>query len=310
MGRMTALPYVLLDDSLTPGGRSLLYTEPEQVVVAHAPADVEAALDAIEAGLARGLHAAGFFSYELGYCLEPKLNALLPSTRNVPLLWIGLFLSFSRSAWLAAGLALPVAVIGVARRRPVLRRSLTAALAAVAILACTGAMLFAPQLATRLSPLIASIGATTAVPTHERLSLRYRVSMARIALAAIAAHPVAGIGAGNFPLEMQRRGERSPQYVHNVPLLLAAEVGLLGGALWVAACLAGMVGLAMSWRRGSAETIAVLSAWLAIGVMSLFDSYPWSLQAGRVLTAIVVGLADRAQLDSTANCLHTATARG
>ena len=91
MGDMTALPYVLLDDSLTPGGRSLLYTEPEQVVVAHAPADVEAALDAIEAGLARGLHAAGFFSYELGYCLEPKLNALRPSTRNVPLLWIGLF---------------------------------------------------------------------------------------------------------------------------------------------------------------------------------------------------------------------------
>ena len=34
-----------------------------------------AALDQIEAGLARGLHAAGFFAYELGYCLEPKLKA-------------------------------------------------------------------------------------------------------------------------------------------------------------------------------------------------------------------------------------------
>ena len=40
---------------------------------------------------ARGLHAAGFFSYELGYCLEPKLKGLLPRDRRVPLFWIGLF---------------------------------------------------------------------------------------------------------------------------------------------------------------------------------------------------------------------------
>jgi para-aminobenzoate synthetase / 4-amino-4-deoxychorismate lyase len=88
---MTSFPYVLLDNSLTPGGRSLLYTEPERVVRADARGEVEAALDAIETELARGLHAAGFFSYELGHCLEPKLNALLPDERNVPLLWVGLF---------------------------------------------------------------------------------------------------------------------------------------------------------------------------------------------------------------------------
>ncbi|HEY6920406.1 MAG TPA: aminodeoxychorismate synthase component I, partial [Methyloceanibacter sp.] len=55
------------------------------------PEEVEAALDAVSAGLARGLHAAGFFSYELGYCLEPKLRDLLPADRRVPLFWIGLF---------------------------------------------------------------------------------------------------------------------------------------------------------------------------------------------------------------------------
>ena len=33
----------------------------------------------------------GFFSYELGYCLEPKLKGLLPRERRVPLFWIGLF---------------------------------------------------------------------------------------------------------------------------------------------------------------------------------------------------------------------------
>ncbi len=91
MTMMTASPYVLLDDSLTQGGRSLLFTAPEQVVVALNPEDVEAALAIVSKGLARGLHAAGFFSYELGYCLEPKLSGLIPEERRVPLFWIGLF---------------------------------------------------------------------------------------------------------------------------------------------------------------------------------------------------------------------------
>jgi para-aminobenzoate synthetase/4-amino-4-deoxychorismate lyase len=88
---MTASPYVLLDDSLTPGGRSLLFTGPERIISAASPEEVDAALEDVSAGLARGLHAAGFFSYELGYCLEPKLKHLLPAGRRVPLLWIGLF---------------------------------------------------------------------------------------------------------------------------------------------------------------------------------------------------------------------------
>ena len=93
---MTATPFVLLDDSLTLAatgspGQSLLFEAPERVVVAYAPDEVEAGLDAITQGLARGLHAAGFFAYELGYCLEPKLQALLPQDRQQPLIWIGLF---------------------------------------------------------------------------------------------------------------------------------------------------------------------------------------------------------------------------
>ena len=88
---MTAIPYVLLDDSLTPGGRSLLYSDPVDVVAVSDPEDVEQGLDAITAGVAEGLHAAGFFSYELGYCLEPRLRELLPKSRDVPLFWVGLF---------------------------------------------------------------------------------------------------------------------------------------------------------------------------------------------------------------------------
>jgi para-aminobenzoate synthetase/4-amino-4-deoxychorismate lyase len=61
------------------------------IIAAWTPDEVPAALKRIEAGVAGGLHAAGFFAYELGYVLEPKLTALMPDKRNVPLLWIGLY---------------------------------------------------------------------------------------------------------------------------------------------------------------------------------------------------------------------------
>jgi len=83
--------FVLLDNSSGQGAPTLLFTEPHGIVSAATPEEVPGALRQLEEGLARGLHAAGFFSYELGYVLEPKLAALLPADRAVPLLWFGLY---------------------------------------------------------------------------------------------------------------------------------------------------------------------------------------------------------------------------
>ena len=83
--------FVLLDNSSGSGPPSLRFTQPREVVSTDDPIDVAAALARIEAGLARGWHAAGFFSYELGYVLEPRLTPRLPERRRVPLLWFGLF---------------------------------------------------------------------------------------------------------------------------------------------------------------------------------------------------------------------------
>lgn len=83
--------FVLLDNSSGTVVPSLLFTDPVEIVEARTPGEVPAAFDRIEAGLKRGLHAAGFFAYELGYVLEPRLAALMPAARNVPLLWIGLY---------------------------------------------------------------------------------------------------------------------------------------------------------------------------------------------------------------------------
>ena len=83
--------FVLLDHSSTGIGPSLLFEDPVRVVEAWRSEDVPAAIAEIEAGIAQGYYAAGFFAYELGYVLEPKLSDLMPDRIVVPLLWFGLY---------------------------------------------------------------------------------------------------------------------------------------------------------------------------------------------------------------------------
>ena len=84
-------PIVILDDA-TPGAERLLrFARPAAIIQASEPAEVAAALAAIEAALAEGRHVAGWFGYELGYVLEPHLTALQWPAREMPLLWFGVF---------------------------------------------------------------------------------------------------------------------------------------------------------------------------------------------------------------------------
>jgi len=83
--------FVLLDNSTGRGAPTLLFSDPVDIVSASEPEDVPEAMARLEAGIAQGLHAAGFFAYELGYVFEPKLRGLLPEGRNTPLIWFGLY---------------------------------------------------------------------------------------------------------------------------------------------------------------------------------------------------------------------------
>ncbi|MBL8564668.1 MAG: aminodeoxychorismate synthase component I [Hyphomicrobiaceae bacterium] len=83
--------FVLLDDSSGKGGRSLFFREPLEIISAHAPDEVEEAIRRVEVALADGHHVAGFLAYELGYVLEPKLASLMPESRKVPLIWLGVY---------------------------------------------------------------------------------------------------------------------------------------------------------------------------------------------------------------------------
>ena len=91
-GRVAArAPFVLLDDGLTRGGRALLFENPVEIIRCDEPGQAGAALETLAAAAGRGLTAAGYLAYELGYLLEPKLAHLIPQDRAHPLIWMGLF---------------------------------------------------------------------------------------------------------------------------------------------------------------------------------------------------------------------------
>ncbi|MCU9849660.1 aminodeoxychorismate synthase component I [Defluviimonas sp. WL0024] len=80
---------ILLEDG--PKGAPALFDAPRRLIRADGPAEVGAALAALDAARAEGLWIAGFASYELGYALEPRLQPLMPEGRRLPLLAFGLY---------------------------------------------------------------------------------------------------------------------------------------------------------------------------------------------------------------------------
>lgn len=82
---------IWLDDSGSGEGCIKRFSRAISVVVAETEQEVGPAFGAIEAARAAGRYLAGYFAYELGYVLEPRLRPLLPSKRDVPLLWFGVF---------------------------------------------------------------------------------------------------------------------------------------------------------------------------------------------------------------------------
>ncbi|MGC9368778.1 MAG: aminodeoxychorismate synthase component I [Paracoccaceae bacterium] len=82
-------PYILFDQGPLPGGT--LFARPVRVIRAETPAEVPAALAAMQAARDAGHWLAGMASYELGYLFSSKLRDLMPGGRDVPLLEFGVF---------------------------------------------------------------------------------------------------------------------------------------------------------------------------------------------------------------------------
>ncbi len=86
-------PFVLFEDA-RPGARpARLFSSPGETITAYSESEIEPALAQLRQGLARGLHAAGWMSYEAGRAFEQRLmqRTARHQDHRFPLLWFGLF---------------------------------------------------------------------------------------------------------------------------------------------------------------------------------------------------------------------------
>lgn len=103
-------PFILLDDARPQDAADArLYRNPVHIVSAHRPDEVGAALSRIEELSRHGLEVAGYFAYEAGFCLEPRLASLAATRAGAsgPLVWFAAFDNYQTipaadmAAWLA-----------------------------------------------------------------------------------------------------------------------------------------------------------------------------------------------------------------
>lgn len=202
---------------------------------------------------------------------------------------LGLLCSFSRASWLAfiCGAivwALPIAKdLWTRRRAPPsipphggeeggegLRLSdVPFQFLILALVAAIFILFFRDLISSRF------VALDTPIEAH---SLDERRRDSDLALDLITAHPLRGVGAGNY-LAAVRAVEPDSRPVHNVPLLVAAELGLPGAALWLWLALTGL-------RARRVDR----APWLAMLIIGLFDNTLW-LTTGWRAAALVALLA-------------------
>jgi para-aminobenzoate synthetase/4-amino-4-deoxychorismate lyase len=114
-------PFILLDDARPDGASDArLYRSPHEVVVARRAEEVGPALDRLEALRGQGFELAGYFAYEAGLALEPRLAGFSPARSGAtgPLLWFGAFTGYESiraddvPGWLTSQASEGIAQIG------------------------------------------------------------------------------------------------------------------------------------------------------------------------------------------------------
>jgi len=94
-----AAPFILLDDARRVGAApARLFHSPVGTLAAARAAEIPALLDALDGARARGLHVAGYLSYEAGRGLAPAWRGAVDTAADqpMPLGWFGLFETVER----------------------------------------------------------------------------------------------------------------------------------------------------------------------------------------------------------------------
>ncbi|MDA0241988.1 MAG: O-antigen ligase family protein [Chloroflexi bacterium] len=194
----------------------------------------------------------------------------------------GLLVSFSRSAWLGFGVGAAVILLFLPSRKQLWPLLLVSA-AVLALFVASQR----PLLGSRFAFLQGN-----QIPTESR-SLSERQTLNQLAGQMAGWR---GVGAGNFAAVIRPLvadlPEIAPQPAHNVPLLLAAELGWLGAAVWLLLMAWPPVMGWRAWRLGRLTPLALgaTAALVALAVVDLFDYYSWLSPQGQLLRWSLWGL--------------------
>ena len=199
----------------------------------------------------------------------------------------GLFASLSRSAWL--GLALGVIVVLIFLLRSLLRSKVSTEVSIkVSTFSkplATIAVTFAIMASSYPSQFLIRSGGSGRLETK---SIDDRAAYFEQGKETISENPALGVGAGNYVANLSENKSADPawiyQPVHNVPMLIWAETGIIGilgavaffAALWLYA-----------WRS---RNILGLTLWASLIPALLFDHWLWDLHFGVLLIGFAVGL--------------------
>ena len=124
----------------------------------------------------------------------------------------------------------------------------------------------------------------------EARSLAERSRDIGISLSVIAAHPWWGVGLGSY-LSAARAFDAQARVVHNIPLLVTAELGAPGLILWLCLALAPAAWIVAAWARRHQVLLDRLAPWIAFFLIGQFHSLPWISTGWRtaVLFALLAG---------------------
>jgi hypothetical protein len=232
---------------------------------------------------------AGHFAIGLVMCWSLAFGRRPAEQARLIVVWAALFvtllLTFSRSGLLGAVVAMTVGAIWMSRAS--VGRLIAGLGSRLAVCAAITIVLFVWVLRSYLS----AGGLTDLVLRQDGANARF--GLIRVALRLFADHPIGGVGARNFSGATRAIAPDQSvlDSVHNVPLLIGAELGLLG---LVPVGVVVAILIRVGWSRWTARPVdfwhgPVAGGLAALGLISLFDHYPWSVPEGGLLGAWLVG---------------------
>lgn len=195
-----------------------------------------------------------------------------------------LFFSFSRSGWLALIFSLAILGAWLYRQKKYLWQKAFFKILLLSLL------IFVILAANFWQPLLARFSGEQDL---EVASVYLRVAFTKQAWEIIQARPWQGIGVGNYTLGVFQMVNASwPGYyyqpVHNIYLLVLAELGIFAAAIFY--LILGLLIWNLIKAGWSLEKMIIFLCLLSVLVISLFDHYFWSLYFGVMVFWLVLGL--------------------